>query len=269
MFNKRRQWQKEGNQGEYALKLGLNSLYGKMAQRVGWNKKTGEAPRWHQLEWAGWVTSYTRAKLYKMMLQLGLDSIVAVETDGIYSTRNPSDIGVTSGNGLGEWKLSTYSDVVYIQSGLAWLKNDSDSEWSFKYRGLDPNSLSIDRVLSHLHSVGNGIGWDSPEAKLMATTSRFVGAGAALMSRDFDITFRRWETMRREVKLGGDGKRLHIPAICPQCKEGIPADERMHTLVSTLPPNEMTTPHSLPWLQMEEAPWRQEIEYISELIPHV
>lgn len=269
MFNKRRQWQKEGVKAEYALKLGLNSLYGKMAQRVGWNKKTGEPPRWHQLEWAGWVTSYCRAKIYRMMLHLGLETIIAVETDGIYTTRDPSSLGFESANGLGEWKISEYREVVYIQSGLAWLRAKGEDEWDFKYRGLDPNSMEIDRVLRHLGRLGTEIGWDSPESKLQATTSRFVGAGAALASKDYETKFRRWETMPRSVRIGGDGKRIHIAERCGTCKRGIDPSQEMHDLVTCLPDNQMSTPHALPWLGMEEAPWRAEIEVLQELISNV
>jgi hypothetical protein len=264
MFNKRRQWQAEGNKAEYALKLGLNSLYGKMAQRVGWNKKTMQSPTWHQLEWAGWVTSYTRAKIYKMMCQLGLETIIAVETDGIYTTRNPDSINITSANGLGEWKIEQYVSLVYLQSGLAWTKPVGDS-WKFKYRGLDPNSLDIERVITHLSHLGTGIAWDSPQARITATTSRFVGAGAALASTQFETKFRRWETVPRQVVIGGDGKRLHLIDWCMPCRKGIPASEEMHDLVSCLPTGEMSTPHALPWLGNADAPWREDIENQAEL----
>lgn len=270
MYDTRKRWQDEGNAAEYALKLGLNSLYGKMAQRIGWNKKTGQPPRWHQLEWAGWVTSYCRAKLYRMMLHLGLDTIIAVETDGIYTTRDPSALGITSANGLGEWKISSYREVLYLQSGLAWLRTEQkESGWDFKYRGLDPNSLEIDRVLRHLSRLGNEIGWDSPDARITATTSRFVGAGAALASTDFDSKFRRWETIPRAVKFGGDGKRIHIPDRCNSCKQGIPPSDVFHELVSCLPENDLSTPHSLPWLGHEEAPWRERIDEMEDLISDV
>lgn len=269
MFDQRRKWQHEGNEAQYALKLALNSLYGKMAQRVGWNVKTKQAPTWHQLEWAGWVTSYTRAKIYKMMLTLGLESIIAVETDGIYTTNDPSVFGIESDDALGRWKINKYDSIVYIQSGLAWTKESNSTEWQFKYRGLDPDSLDLKRVLLHLSHLGKDIEWHSAEAKLMATTSRFVGAGAALMSTDFDSKFRRWEKLPRSVKIGGDGKRIHIPDLCTKCKSGITADLEMHELVSTIPAGDMSAKHSLPWLGDKEAPWREQAEYLKELIDHV
>jgi len=265
MFDKRREWQAAGNKAEYALKLALNSLYGKMAQRVGWNTKTMQSPTWHQLEWAGWVTSYTRAKIYRMMIQLGLDRIIAVETDGIYTTRNPNDINVESSNKLGEWKIESYDGVVYLQSGLAWTRVKG-KDWKFKYRGLDPNSLNIDGVLKHLSNLGTSIDWTSPNARIVATTSRFVGAGAALASKQFTEKFRRWETIPRQVKIGGDGKRLHLVDYCTKCQQGITPNLEMHELVSCLPTGEMSSPHSLPWLGNADAPWREDVEVMTELI---
>src|ERR1700750_80600 len=52
-YELRKVWKRQGNASQLALKLLLNSLYGKMAQRVGWNEATNSAPVWHQLEWAG------------------------------------------------------------------------------------------------------------------------------------------------------------------------------------------------------------------------
>lgn len=62
MYAQRAEWKRSGKPEQLALKLGMNSIYGKLAQRIGWEQK-GAAPTFHQLEWAGWVTSYVRATL--------------------------------------------------------------------------------------------------------------------------------------------------------------------------------------------------------------
>src|SRR5690606_12960194 len=52
VYQTRAQWKQEGNPSQIALKLLMNSMYGKFAQRVGF--KGSSSPTWHQLEWAGW-----------------------------------------------------------------------------------------------------------------------------------------------------------------------------------------------------------------------
>ena len=95
MYNKRLEWKKLKKGGERALKLALNSLYGKMAQRIGGNEKNGGIPPWHQLEWAGMVTSATRAQLWEA-IALSPENIIAVETDSIASTV-PLDLDIGEG----------------------------------------------------------------------------------------------------------------------------------------------------------------------------
>lgn len=265
MFDQRLQLQAEGNSAEYALKIALNSLYGKMAQRVGWDKENQKPPRWHQLEWAGWVTSYTRACIYRMCQRVGLDSVVAIETDGVYTTTDPRSVGVKHDIQLGEWKISEHPEVFYVQSGLAWLRKDDD--WQIKYRGLDPSSISLTTVISHLSSLTSVESWKVP---IEGTAHRFVGVGAALVSRNWQQRFCRWETVPRRITVGGDGKRIHAIARCRACAEGITPDKVAHDLVTNVPRSGISKPHYLPWVAGTEAPgWIAVADLERELIPDV
>jgi hypothetical protein len=261
MFNQRLDWQREGNSAEYALKIALNSLYGKMAQRVGWDKENQKPPKWHQLEWAGWVTSYTRACIYRMSIRLGVDSIVAIETDGIYTTTDPRSKGVVHDTGLGEWKISENDDTFYIQNGLAWLRKGD--EWQTKYRGLDIESLSLSDVVSHLARVGTDLSWKDT---LEGTSHRFIGIGAALVSKNWDERFCRWETIPRKIIVGGDGKRIHVEKRCRACNLGISPDKMAHDLVITITKPGMSKKHYLPWTEVEKPWWVDVADNRKELI---
>src|SRR6185369_17022477 len=55
-YDYRAQLKAKGSLSQYAIKVGLNSLYGKTAQTVGSNV-------YHSLAWAGYITSSTRVKI--------------------------------------------------------------------------------------------------------------------------------------------------------------------------------------------------------------
>jgi hypothetical protein len=107
LYEKRRQLGSK-TQG-YPLKLGLNSLYGKMAQR------SGRGP-YHDLVAAGLVTATTRARLIEALWD-HLEDIAMLATDALYATRRLSlDIGV----GLGQWEEKIWLDLFITQPGVYW-----------------------------------------------------------------------------------------------------------------------------------------------------
>lgn len=270
MYNTRREWKAEGLPSELALKLCMNSLYGKMAQRVGWDKEKRRPPAWHQLEWAGWVTSYTRAKLFTLMTRIGYDRIIAVETDGIYCTATPDQLGIVGDKELGGWEVKKYEEILYLQSGFYWHRH-AEEGWKSKYRGLDPGSITLDDATAYVSGLDfKANRWPS----LTGTTTRFVGLGAALQSTNFRDTHCTWqERMPREMTPGAQGKRIHVPSRCRACAANESPNNALHDLVVTLPPRigGISTPHSLPWKGNDEGatikePWRETQEYWEEMI---
>lgn len=242
VYEQRRQWKNKANYNpcEKALKLLLNSLYGKMAQRVGWDKDKKRAPKWHQLEWAGWVTSYARAKLYRAMLEAG-ESLIAVETDAVFSTKPLQSLEV--GDGLGEWDLTEYDEIIYLQSGFRFVRQGD--KWTHKFRGFDPDSIKREHVESYLRQVDlNAI---QRETAFHGTTTRFVGMGAAFMSNDPTI-WRTWTTTTRALKMGTDGKRIHIKPFCHACRTGASPYQEFHDLAVSKPQGGTSHKHVLPWV---------------------
>lgn len=118
LYEQRKVWKREGNAAHRTIKLGLNSLYGKLIQHVGGDEFSNRLPAFHQLEWAGFITASTRAKLYTAGMQ-NQDSIIAFQTDGIFSTK-PLDLQF--GDALGEWTEEPIcSKGLFVQSGIYWI----------------------------------------------------------------------------------------------------------------------------------------------------
>ncbi len=256
VYDKRREWKSRGIAGEIALKLQLNSLYGKMAQRVGWNEEKRAAPQWHQLEWAGWVTSNTRAMLWELMSRIPRHDIIAVETDGLYTTMSPNRLGIANSSNLGGWEIEVYDEILYVQSGMAWLRKGD--EWTCKRRGLDVRTFSLDDCRTYLHSLTAQQVW----TPFIGETTRFIGLGAALNSKaPTKVRHCVWETVSREISPGKGGKRVHIHTQCQACSAGLSAYESAHdmSIRSLAYGDPHSHPHDIPWEDAEDPgyQWRQ------------
>lgn len=261
MYEQRREWKAQGNPQQLALKLCMNSLYGKMAQRVGWDEKRNRIPPWHQLEWAGWVTSYTRSMLYSVIRRIPHKALIAVETDGIYTTYPPDRLGIVNSKELGGWETNVYDELIYLQSGLAWLRQGET--WTPKRRGLDADSLTLPDTIEYAKTLSPNAEW-SP---FVARSTRFIGLGAALNSgAPTKVKHCVWETNNREVMPGEKGKRIHFPGTCRACKQGANAYDMAHDLVirSLSRAGEMTTPHNIPWEGKDDtvSEWREHAQRI-------
>lgn len=252
-YRKRQLLRKLGNPSQMALKLGLNSLYGKMAQRVGWNERKRTPPRWHQLEWAGWVTSMCRRKMFGLISRVPWEDLISVETDGVYCTTPPEKLGVESSTELGGWSVEEYDEGIFLQSGLYFLR--SGSEWIRKVRGFDKDSFETSAVLSYLKQQKHK--WNPLSGK----TTRFIGLGAALQStEDFRKKHCRWEISSKEITPGEADKRWHFPEKCRACLEDKNGYDTMHDLCIK-PPGGESFPHVLPWVEEEWVDGEKESEY--------
>lgn len=266
MFDKRAVWKREGNAAQMALKLSMNAMTGKAAQRVGWSEN-GRIPGWHQLEWAGFVTSSTRAALFRVMSRIPPSQLIAVETDGFYTTMDPAQLGIQASAQLGGWSVDTYDEIMYLQSGLAWLRKGD--VWEPKRRGLDPDSFTLDQCREYLSTlVPNTREWPVFEG----ITTRFTTMGLALASRHVKQRHCVWTTSPREISVGHQGKRVHVPHFCRACKMNLSAYESMHDLIIT-PVNTRgggvkSYPHSIPWEpEIGHAEYRDHMETADDYIP--
>lgn len=245
MFDKRIELGKK-NVISMPYKLGPNSMYGKLAQRVGWDQKNLLPPKSHCLPLAGWITSTCRARLYKMMLQIPMHKLIAVETDGIYTTADPDSLHADYGSGLGQWGVDRYSEMLYLQNGVYHRRIEDD--WlPPKARGLDIASVSQPVVEQYLRNCEPG----DFSPLVVSMRERFVGLSAAYVrGKGVDVKSHLglWEAGEREMEPGGKGKRAHISKVCAECNLGISAWDHSHRLaIQTRSIGDMSTAHSLPW----------------------
>lgn len=206
LYQQRLYLQSIGDGAEVGIKLALNSAYGKLAQQVGWladeEGNATQIPPYHQLEWAGWVTSYTRAKIYRAALE-NLDTVVAFETDALYTSEELVNIPIT--DALGHWKETIYNELTYINSGVYYGVR-STGEKIIKLRGLVPGSVTVEQIEQTLKL---------PERyrNIKIKQLRFITAYLALHQK----TLEQWLTWREEeieIKLYPIGKRAHLFCEC-------------------------------------------------------
>jgi hypothetical protein len=193
----------------YPIKLGINSLYGKLAQRKG-------NGRYHNMVWAGLITAHTRALLNDAIC-LAPGSIVMLATDGIYSLEK---LPLPIGESLGMWEHEALEDLFIVQPGLYW----SASKRKKKSRGLsgkffedrDENGIARTEAFENAWLLyrdrTRDAGPDVPSAELGAFPSYvvpvpgFIGLRLAL-SRNRPELAGTWVNETREISFDYTNKR--------------------------------------------------------------
>ena len=232
--------QKLGNPAEKVIKWMLASLYGRLAQRVGWNEKTRKPPAWHQLEWAGFITSMCRSMCYRAAMDVARrGGLVSIDTDGIMSTVpfNDKFLSNGTGDGLGEWKIEKYFGLIYIQNGIYWLRKEDGTWEEPKLRGI-PKEQVKDESKAMAALAGDG--------KIHLSKERFVGMGQALNGNW--NSWRRWEESPHVIDVNYSGKRQHTQFTCRACRRGYSMTECLHDLAPIPADTVESQPHVLPWM---------------------
>jgi hypothetical protein len=193
LYKLRIKFKAEGNGAQLALKLAINSLYGKMAQTVGYqiDDKSGEIeklPPYYNLFYAALVTSITRSKMYDAMMQEP-EAIIAVATDGLWSTK-PLDVHI--GTELGDWEFEELSTFTSVQAGVYFCRK-TDGKEIYHYRGFNQGSISEKEILQL---------WSDGGYSYAAQTRRFITLGTALASYDrWGLKWRTWEDSKRFLQI--------------------------------------------------------------------
>lgn len=185
LYEYRKTLKAAGDQAQIPMKLGLNSLYGKMAQGIGWE---GKRPPYQSYVWAGIITAGTRAMILDAIRQ-NPRSVLSVATDGILSLA-PLDLDV--GEKLGEWDYARYDETLLIMPGV--YRHTLDGKPVHKTRGFG------------LHEVGGNFDALAERFRELPASgtyrypaTRFVGLGGALHLTGWQDYYARWITAPREV----------------------------------------------------------------------
>lgn len=195
LYKERARLKREGHAGEKVLKLGLNSVYGKLAQGYGFNSR----PQWQSYFWAGYITAATRAKVFTAATTSR--DVLMIATDGIFCRRP----GVRPGERLGGWEFGSLDSLFAAQAGV-YQGVTPDSE-ILKSRGFFAAEVDYDELRE---------GWESEGSAYIHhyESNRFMGLGTALMRKDFSV-WRTWRKEKRalmlapERKVVGEGGILH------------------------------------------------------------
>jgi hypothetical protein len=247
MYQQRAQWKRNGEPAQLALKLAMNSIYGKLAQQVGWQiDKMGDIriPTYHQLEHAGFVTATTRAAMFAAAMQHP-ESIIAIETDALISTK---ELRVDIGPDLGQWEASQYNGIMFVQSGVYWALEDG--QWKARSRGFQRGDIDPARVETWLDGIE-----DADHAydvdPLVVNQKRFKTMGTSLGKPEW----RTWVDEPRELHPGlHGGKREHHKAHCYACQRQKPPSlgKALHQMTVAVQlfmyRDVMSTPFPLEWL---------------------
>lgn len=111
LFDYRRSIGKSGP--GYPIKLGINSLYGALAQRIG----TGQ---FANMVHAGLITARTRSRLNDAVTAAPFGSVFMLATDGVYSLEPIPALDDQVGDCLGDWERVDLDGLMIVQPGLYW-----------------------------------------------------------------------------------------------------------------------------------------------------
>ena len=138
---------------EKFYKLPLNSIYGKMAQRVGgmetpsgWMKPPPTANPYY----AAAITANCRRRLVEAALT-NPHSVVAFMTDGIVTNKPldlPNMVDEGSDSNLGDWEYSPVEGGTFLHAGVYNMRKAGES--LTKTRGMDPKRVSADQDAGEL-----------------------------------------------------------------------------------------------------------------------
>jgi len=114
---------------KYAVKIFMNAFYGKTIQKSGDLNLTGKV---FNPIWGTEITSQTRLKLFKLMLQ-DIESVIGTSTDSVHSIRPLSTPKTPK---LGDFALDFTGEGVYVMSDVYYLWNTETGKSKDKIRGF-------------------------------------------------------------------------------------------------------------------------------------
>jgi len=227
LYDKRQQLEAEGNNGAAAiLKLGTNSIWGKLAQRVGHDND--KAPGFHHLAAAGLVTSIVRAEVYRLALT-DLENVIAIETDALVTRTRLKNWKTISGPAMGQWKETRFNALTYCNTGLAFAVMPNGQK-IMRTSGIRRGELTVEMILE-----AGAVGARTVEV----TREHFIGAAECDFTRSWK-DYGQWKKITDQVSIRPTGKRIPLP---------MPGNEwkRWNPTVCPVLPEVFSKSYQVPW----------------------
>lgn len=197
----------------FPLKVGLNSIYGKLAQHSGTHPLQCMA-------YAASVTAQTRAALLRAAYPRK-HGVILLATDGILATTPLDELPI--GKGMGQWETETYDSAWMLQAGVYWAGQKK------RTRGIDARSLTLEDVQSTWARRGTA-------GRLTLPSRRVMGYRLCASQNKLHMTG-KWCDSERTVKFSAqprrrswrwDGDRmLTVPAAVASYREQMRLDSFM------------------------------------------
>lgn len=175
------------------LKLGLNSLYGKICQSV------GTAPFANPV-WAGQITSWTRAQLYSVLRHHPQEDLIMVATDAVYLKNKPK-FHVSEIKTLGGWDATSFDQMFIVQPGLYYCGGEHRKA---KTRGI-PQKVVGNR-LDLFTNVWARDGWDG--CVDIEIPNSFIGMREAIHRKKPEI-MGQWVPEKKSIRFAPVSRRSH------------------------------------------------------------
>lgn len=139
VFKERAKLKREGNHSQLALKLALNSMYGKFCQGTIGDKP----PKFQSYALAGLITSHVRARIFILASEQP-DKCIGFSTDGVFFETDAEFSQIDIGTGLGQWEQTDYTAGLFIMPGVYFLDrvDNSDRDYTDKSRGFPLKAAS-------------------------------------------------------------------------------------------------------------------------------
>lgn len=265
------------------IKLGINSLYGKLAQRIG-------NPTFGNFIWAGLITALTRAKLNDAV-RLDPDSVVMIATDAVISLK---PLPLAYGKRLGEWGRKDYPHLFVLQPGMYWSGHRSGDKR--RTRGASQSIFA-----RHMHRFEKtwrawcatkpqecepvwrddpvkGRVWERPLPKVRLNMTLFTGLRLA-NARGALLTAGQWARTPREYSFEWGRKRLMWPVQWEGPGAAVSGSERerpAQTMLRTAPlaggPDHVSVTHKanmerVKELELERMLWQDQPELVDRTLP--
>jgi predicted nucleic acid-binding Zn ribbon protein len=213
MYEKRKAVGKNTPHGK-ALKLILNSIYGKFAQSIG-------EPKYGNPIYASMITAHCRTKMLDAIAThpRGVDDVVMIATDGIYfRTPHPILDKYSVTDTLGEWEVASKHNLTVMKPGVYWddkARTSTEDAISIKSRGISAKALW--KNLASLDAAFTAVQQTNLSAPL---PSLDLVSAFAFISPTQAVTRNAWETAG-EVVYEDDprAKRTEKVAFMPKRRE--------------------------------------------------
>jgi len=199
-FALRRQLQAAGDPAERAIKLALNSQYGKTAQRQVNRFRT---PPFQNYLWAGYITAQTRAQLNEAIREVGESSVFATMTDGLLLRDS-----LPSGDELGMWSRENVASAAVLGPGIYRTYESGGQPHEHRNRGFSREPIPYEDILDRW--------WGYDFEDVAIPVNRFIGMGLALASSEYRKKFLTFSNLPRMLAcplMVGTSKRLPIELV--------------------------------------------------------